>query len=99
MQEAGESQIPVVVFDSGLADGATYLSYIATDNYHGGQLAAQQLAVARRDHADESGHDLPGSAYDRRPYAEDGRSHTGYNRDEPANNASSEPDTHAKRAG
>ncbi len=46
VQEAVESEIPVVVFDSGLAAGADYLCYVATDNYHGGQLAAQQLASA-----------------------------------------------------
>jgi len=44
VQEAVESDIPVVIFDSGLAAGADYLCYVATDNYHGGQLAAQQLA-------------------------------------------------------
>ena len=34
--------IPVVIFDSGL-DTSKMLSYIATDNYHGGVLAAQRL--------------------------------------------------------
>ncbi len=34
--------IPVVVIDSGL-EGHSYLKYVATDNYHGGQLAAERL--------------------------------------------------------
>jgi ribose transport system substrate-binding protein len=46
VEEARQSGIPVVVFDSGLAEGAEFLSYVATDNFHGGQLAAQQLAAA-----------------------------------------------------
>jgi len=44
VEEANLSNIPVVVFDSGLAKGATFLSYVATDNFHGGQLAADKLA-------------------------------------------------------
>ena len=42
-QEAG---IPVVIFDSGLNDAEAYVSYVATDNYRGGQLAARRLAAA-----------------------------------------------------
>lgn len=44
VDEANLSGIPVVVFDSGLAEGAEFLSYVATNNFHGGELAAQQLA-------------------------------------------------------
>ncbi|MCA9194293.1 MAG: substrate-binding domain-containing protein [Planctomycetales bacterium] len=44
--EANAVGIPVVVFDSGLGDGADIVSYVATDNYHGGQLAAETLAEA-----------------------------------------------------
>ncbi|QDV27999.1 ABC transporter substrate-binding protein [Aureliella helgolandensis] len=44
--EANAENIPVVVFDSGLADGAELVSYVATDNYHGGVLAAEKLAEA-----------------------------------------------------
>ncbi len=44
--EANEENIPVVIFDSGLAEGAEYVSYVATDNYRGGQLAADGLAKA-----------------------------------------------------
>jgi ABC-type sugar transport system substrate-binding protein len=36
--------IPTVIFDSGLADESIIVSYVATDNYHGGALAAQRLA-------------------------------------------------------
>ena len=46
VDEANASNIPVVIFDSGLAAGAKFLSYVATDNFHGGQLAAQTLAKA-----------------------------------------------------
>lgn len=42
--EAVESGVPVVVFDSGLADGAEVVSYAATDNYRGGVLAAERMA-------------------------------------------------------
>jgi ribose transport system substrate-binding protein len=47
--EAWEEKIPVVIFDSGLdekslADPAAVVSYVATDNFHGGQLAADEIA-------------------------------------------------------
>jgi ribose transport system substrate-binding protein len=46
---AHEQGIPVVIVDSGL-EGRDYLKYIATDNYHGGQLAAERLlATLKRD--------------------------------------------------
>jgi len=44
VQEANERKIPVVIFDSGLAEGAQIVSYVATDNENGGRLAAQRLA-------------------------------------------------------
>ena len=44
VQEATEENIPVVIFDSGLGEGAKTVSYVATDNYRGGQLAADRLA-------------------------------------------------------
>jgi ribose transport system substrate-binding protein len=44
--EANEEKIPVVIFDSGLGDGADIVSYVATDNYHSGQLAADRLVEA-----------------------------------------------------
>lgn len=46
VEEAKLSGIPVVVFDSGLSEGAEFLSYVATNNFHGGELGAQQLAKA-----------------------------------------------------
>jgi ribose transport system substrate-binding protein len=36
--------IPVVIFDSDLADPEAYVSFVATDNFKGGQLGAQCLA-------------------------------------------------------
>ncbi len=44
--EANAEGIPVVVFDSGLADGAEIVSYVATDNYKGGVLAGERLIEA-----------------------------------------------------
>ena len=42
--EAGEADIPVVIFDSGLdGDKENYVSYVATDNYNGGALATRRL--------------------------------------------------------
>ncbi len=43
---ATETGIPVVIFDSALADEKPIVSYVATDNYAGGKLAAQTLAKA-----------------------------------------------------
>jgi ribose transport system substrate-binding protein len=42
--EANAEGIPVVIYDSGLGEGAEYISYVATDNYRGGVLAGEQLA-------------------------------------------------------
>lgn len=44
--EAVESDIPVVIFDSALGDESQIVSYVATDNFRGGQLAADRLAEA-----------------------------------------------------
>ena len=44
--EAVESDIPVVIFDSALGDESQIVSYVATDNFRGGQLAADSLAHA-----------------------------------------------------
>ena len=41
---AGVKNIPVVIFDSGLEAADAYVSYVATDNYRGGVLAAHRLA-------------------------------------------------------
>lgn len=40
---AKEQGIPTVIFDSGLADEKNIVSYVATDNYNGGVLAARRL--------------------------------------------------------
>ncbi len=43
VKQAHESGIPVVIFDSALQDESLIVSYIATDNYKGGQLAGKRL--------------------------------------------------------
>jgi ribose transport system substrate-binding protein len=49
VQEAVRQHIPVVIFDSGLADPESMIKYIATNNYHGGELAAEALVKALRE--------------------------------------------------
>ncbi len=44
VEVANEAGIPVVIFDSGLDDESKTVTYVATDNWHGGELAAQTLA-------------------------------------------------------
>jgi ribose transport system substrate-binding protein len=44
VKDAKEQGIPTVIFDSGLGDESIIVSYVATDNSHGGALAAQRLA-------------------------------------------------------
>jgi len=44
VKETKKSGIPTVIFDSGLADPSLAVSYVATDNEHGGQLAAEEMA-------------------------------------------------------
>jgi ribose transport system substrate-binding protein len=41
--DAKDAGIPTVIFDSGLADESVIVSYVATDNYRGGVLAAQEI--------------------------------------------------------
>lgn len=43
VRDAGRANIPVIIFDSGL-DSDDYISFVATDNYKGGQLCAERLA-------------------------------------------------------
>jgi ABC-type sugar transport system substrate-binding protein len=45
VKEAAEEKIPTVIFDSDLASDVK-VSYVATDNYQGGALAARTLAAA-----------------------------------------------------
>lgn len=44
--ESIEAKIPVVIFDSGLDEGPEIVSYVATDNFKGGQMAAEAMAKA-----------------------------------------------------
>lgn len=46
VEEAIGEGIPVVIFDSGLNAGPEIVSYVATDNYEGGKMAAQRMAEA-----------------------------------------------------
>jgi ribose transport system substrate-binding protein len=43
VEDAKASGIPTVIFDSGLADETSIVSYVATDNYNGGRLAAREI--------------------------------------------------------
>jgi len=44
VKDAQKAGIPTVIFDSALDDPSSIVSYVATDNYHGGALAARRLA-------------------------------------------------------
>lgn len=44
VKDAQQQGIPTVIFDSALGDESGIVSYVATDNYQGGALAAQRLA-------------------------------------------------------
>lgn len=44
VKDAQAANIPVLIFDSALQDERLIVSYVATDNYKGGQLAAARLA-------------------------------------------------------
>lgn len=46
VQESVDEGIPVVIFDSGLDEGPQVVSYVATDNYKGGKMAAEAMAKA-----------------------------------------------------
>jgi ribose transport system substrate-binding protein len=46
VKDAHEAKIPVLIFDSALQDESLIVSYVATDNYKGGQLAAKTLGEA-----------------------------------------------------
>jgi ribose transport system substrate-binding protein len=46
VQRAVDQGVPVVIIDSGLANTDIIVKYIATDNYHGGRLAAERLLGA-----------------------------------------------------
>jgi ribose transport system substrate-binding protein len=44
VKEAAQEKVPVVIFDSALSDESDIVSYVATDNYQGGVLAAKRMA-------------------------------------------------------
>ena len=46
VEEADALEIPVVIFDSALDDESKIVTYVASDNYNGGKLAAKQLVKA-----------------------------------------------------
>lgn len=46
VEESIDEGIPVVIFDSGLDEGPAIAGYVATDNFKGGQLAAEEMAKA-----------------------------------------------------
>lgn len=46
VSESVDEGIPVVIFDSGLDEGPEIVSYVATDNFKGGQMAAEEMAKA-----------------------------------------------------
>jgi ribose transport system substrate-binding protein len=43
VDQAVQEKIPVVIFDSGLKDESKIVTYVATDNYKGGALAARRM--------------------------------------------------------
>lgn len=45
VEEAAQSGVPTVIFDSALADPAKAVSYVSTDNEKGGRLAARRMGT------------------------------------------------------
>lgn len=45
VKDAQKQGIPIVIFDSDLGDHSAIVSYVATDNYQGGAMAARRLAA------------------------------------------------------
>jgi ribose transport system substrate-binding protein len=45
VEEAAQSGVPTVIFDSALADPAKAVSYVSTDNEEGGRLAARRMGA------------------------------------------------------
>jgi ribose transport system substrate-binding protein len=45
VEEAAETGIPTVIFDSALADASKAISYVSTDNGKGGRLAGERLGT------------------------------------------------------
>lgn len=44
VRRARDAGIPTLIFDSGLSETDATISYVATDNYHGGVLAGEHMA-------------------------------------------------------
>lgn len=44
VRRAKDAGVPTLIFDSGLSDTDATISYVATDNYHGGELAGEHMA-------------------------------------------------------
>lgn len=44
VKDAKQQKIPTVIFDSALGDESAVVSYVATDNYQGGAMAARRMA-------------------------------------------------------
>ena len=55
VKRAADAGLPVVIIDSGLADTDHYVKYVATDNYHGGELAGEHLIATLK----KQGKDTP----------------------------------------
>ena len=49
VKDAKALNIPTVIFDSGLDDESVIVSYVATDNYKGGVMAARELGKRLKD--------------------------------------------------
>jgi ribose transport system substrate-binding protein len=45
VREARQAGVPTLIFDSGLDDASDIVSFVATDNYHGGQIAGRHLGA------------------------------------------------------
>lgn len=43
VREAADAGIPTLIYDSGLDDSESTISFVATDNYNGGQIAGRHL--------------------------------------------------------
>jgi ribose transport system substrate-binding protein len=53
VKRAADAGVPVVIIDSGIADPDHYIKYVATDNYHGGELAGEHLIRVLRQQGKE----------------------------------------------
>jgi ribose transport system substrate-binding protein len=49
VEDAQRHGVPVVIIDSGLSNPDAFIKYVATNNYHGGEMAAEHLLKVLRD--------------------------------------------------